>query len=193
MMKKFSLYVLSLGFLFYSSPAFAVAQDINGADANCAAGTCADTTGSDDGVTFTTNNALTVDDDTTVGETGGVSFNNTLAVPAEAGTINFNTAGTTSVEGSIGQNTDNESILEVNVNTGNTMVPGGTIYAVDLDIETGGTIRLDAARTLEGDLDFVGTSTLNLQGNTFTISANDGGAGCRNDNQHDVEQQFKLR
>ncbi len=174
-MKKnfYPAYILSLSFLFYASPVFAAAQVV-AADANCATATCADTTGSDDGVSFTANAVLTVDDDTTVGETGGLSFDNALGVAANAGTINFNTAGTTSVEGAIGQTGANQSILVVNVNTGNTMVPGGDIFAVDFDIETGGTVRLDAARTLEGSLEFVGTSTLNLQGNTLTITAGQG-------------------
>lgn len=173
MKKLFYLVTLSLLIALSPSVCFAAAQVV-AAPANCGAD-CSDTAGSDDGVSFTADVALTVDDDTTVGETGGLSFDNALAVAANAGTINFNTAGTTSVEGAIGQTGANQSIFEINVNTGNTMVPGGNIFAVDLDIETGGTIRLDASRTLEGDLDFVGTSTLNLQGNTFTITAGQAG------------------
>ena len=170
------LFFTAFSFLAPSS-AFAAPQDINGAGANCGADCVAE------GVIFTTDHTLTIDDDAAVGNTAGASFN--------PGADNFGTVAVnldTDISGTVGTAAA-DSINQINI------ANAGTDLTLSADVWLNGDIDMAAATQsiiLEAGVDIDTTAaqsitnssgaaagTLTIQGaSTFTGGVGATGVGA---------------
>ncbi len=171
----FSLSILFAFQLLSSSVLLAAPQDVNGVDAACGASCVAE------GVLFTTNNTLIIDDDASIGNTAGVSFN--------PGTNNFGkilVIVDSDISGTIGTAAA-DSINDVDITISGTDLTLSANAFLDGDfefksanqsliLESGANITTTAATSIS-NTSVSNTGTLTLQGSS-TISGNVGASAA---------------